>query len=157
SGRIEDAELLTGRGRYVADIQLPGIAVAAFVRSPHANARIRSVDVTAARRAPGVLAVLTGADMEAAGVRNIARPSPQKGRGGAPLVTPPRPSLARTQVRHVGDPVALVVAETSAQALDAAELVVVDYEALPAVTDAREAVKPGAPQVWPEAPGNMAL
>ncbi|HLJ19537.1 MAG TPA: xanthine dehydrogenase family protein molybdopterin-binding subunit, partial [Stellaceae bacterium] len=157
SGRVEDAELLTGQGRYVGDIRLPGISVAAFVRSPHANARIRSVDVEAARCAPGVLALLTGADLEAAGVRNISRPPPQKGRGGATLVMPDRPALARTHARHVGDPVVLVVAETRAQAMDAAELVSVDYEELPAVTDAREAVKPGAPQVWPEAPGNLAL
>ncbi|HKX10227.1 MAG TPA: xanthine dehydrogenase family protein molybdopterin-binding subunit [Stellaceae bacterium] len=157
SGRVEDPELLTGQGRYVGDIRLPGLTVAAFVRSPHANARIRSVEVAAARRAPGVLAVLTGADMEAAGVRDISRPMPQKGRGGAPMATPPRPSLAHTHVRHVGDPVALVVAETQAQALDAAELISVEYEELPAVTDAREAVKPNAPQVWPEAPGNIAL
>ncbi len=146
-----------GRGRYVGDIRLPGLAVAAFVRSPHANARIRSVDAEAARRAPGVLAVLTGADMEAAGIRNISRPPPQKGRGGTALVVPARPALARTQVRHVGDPVAVVVAESMTQALDAAELVSVDYEELPTVTDARAALAPGAPQVWPEAPGNLAL
>jgi aerobic carbon-monoxide dehydrogenase large subunit len=157
SGRVEDAELLTGQGRYVGDIRLPGLSVATFVRSPHANARIRSVDLAAARRAPGVLAVLTGADMEAAGVRNISRPPPQKGRGGASLVVPARPALAHMHVRHVGDPVVLVVAESRAQALDAAELISVDYEELPAVTDARAAVAPGAPQVWPEATGNLAL
>ena len=157
SGRVEDAELLTGQGRYVGDLRIPGISVAAFVRSPHANARIRSVDVEAARRAPGVLAVLTGADLEAAGIGNVSRPPPMKGRGGGTLVIPTRPSLARSQVRHVGDPVVLVVAETQAQALDAAELIVVDYEELPAVTDAREALKSGAPQVWPEAAGNLAL
>ena len=157
SGRVEDAELLTGQGRYVGDIRLPGLTVATFVRSPHANACIRSVDVSAARRAPGVLAVLTGADMEAEGVGNVSRPPPQKGRGGAALVVPARPALARAQVRHVGDPVAVVVAESMAEALDGAELVSVDYDELPAVTDARAALAPGAPQVWPEAPGNVAL
>ena len=157
AGRVEDAELLTGQGRYVGDIRRPGLTIATFVRSPHANARIRSVDVAAARRAPGVLAVLTGADMEAAKIGNVSRPPPMKGRGGSALVVPTRPALARTLVRHVGDPVALVVAETRAQALDAAELVSVDYEELPAVTDARDAAKAGAPQVWPEAPGNLAL
>ncbi|HKF73169.1 MAG TPA: xanthine dehydrogenase family protein molybdopterin-binding subunit [Stellaceae bacterium] len=157
SGRVEDAALLMGQGRYVGDIRLPRLSVATFVRSPHASARIRSVDVEAARRAPGVLALLTSADMEAAGIRNISRPPPQKGRGGAALVGPARPALAGTHVRHVGDPVALVVAESQAQALDAAELVSVDYEELPAVVDARAAVKPGAPQVWPEASGNLAL
>ena len=157
AGRVEDPELLTGQGRYVGDIRLPGLTVAGFVRSPHAHARIRSIDVQAALHAPGVLAVLTGADMDAAMIGNISRPPPQKGRGGSTLVAPARPSLARTEVRHVGDPVALVVAESQAQALDAVELISVDYEELPAVTDAREAVKAGAPQVWPAASGNVAL
>jgi aerobic carbon-monoxide dehydrogenase large subunit len=156
-GRVEDAELLTGRGRYLADRRMDRLAAAVFVRSPHGAARIRSIDIEAARRAPGVLAVLTGADKEVAKLGNISRPIPQQGRGGAPLVVPHRPALARDRVRHVGDCVALVVAETSAQALDAAELVEVDYEALPAVTDARDAVKPEAPQLWPEAAGNVAL
>src|SRR5438874_8991817 len=88
SGRVEDAPLLTGQGCYVGDITLPGLSVAAFVRSPHANADIRSVDVEAARRAPGVLTVLTGADLDAAGVGNVSRPPPQKGRGGPNLVMP---------------------------------------------------------------------
>jgi aerobic carbon-monoxide dehydrogenase large subunit len=156
-GRVEDAALLTGRGRYLADLRRERMGVAVFVRSPHGSARIGSVDSGAARDAPGVLAVLTGAEMAAARLGNISRPIPQKGRGGAPLIVPHRPALAHDLVRHVGDPVALVVAETAAQAMDAAELVAIDYEPLPAVTGAREAVKPMAPQLWPEAPGNIAL
>ncbi|HXP74508.1 MAG TPA: xanthine dehydrogenase family protein molybdopterin-binding subunit, partial [Stellaceae bacterium] len=156
-GRVEDAELLTGRGRFLADLRMGRMAAAVFVRSPHGFARIRSIDTAEARRAPGVLAVLTGTDTGMDKLGNISRPIPQKGRGGAPLIVPHRPVLARDLVRHVGDPVALVVAETVAQANDAVELVAVDYEALPAVTDAREAVKPGAPQLWPEAPSNVAL
>jgi carbon-monoxide dehydrogenase large subunit len=156
-GRVEDAVLLTGRGRYLADLRRERMAVAVFVRSPHGYARIRSVDSGTAQDAPGVLLVLTGADVAAAKLGNISRPIPQKSRGGAPLIVPHRPALAHDLVRHVGDPVALVVAENLAQAMDAAELVAVDYEPLPAVTDVREAVKPGAPQLWPEAPGNIAL
>jgi carbon-monoxide dehydrogenase large subunit len=156
-GRVEDAELLTGRGRYLADLQMERMAAGVFVRSPHGAARIRSIDTTLARGAPGVVAVLTGADAELQKLGNISRPIPQTGRDGVPLIVPQRPVLARELVRHVGDPVALVVAETLAQATDAAELVAVDYEALPAVTDVREAAKPEAPQLWPEAPGNVAL
>jgi len=156
-GRVEDAALLTGRGRYLADLRRERMAAAIFVRSPHGSARIGSVDSGAARDAPGVLAVLTDAEMAAVRLGNISRPIPQKGRGGTPLIVPNRPALAHDLVRHVGDPVALVVAETTAQAMDAAELVAIDYEPLPAVTDAREAVKPEAPQLWPEASGNIAL
>ena len=156
-GRVEDAALLTGQGRFLADLRMERMAAAVFVRSPHGSARIRSIDTAEARRAPGVLAVLTGTDPGMDTLGNISRPIPQRGRGGAPLIVPHRPALARGHVRHVGDPVALVIAETVTQATDAAELVAVDYEALPAVTDAREAVKPGAPQLWPEAPGNVAL
>jgi carbon-monoxide dehydrogenase large subunit len=156
-GRVEDVELLTGRGRYLPDLRMERMAAGVFVRSPHGAARIRSIDTTSARGAPGVVAVLTGADAELQKLGNISRPIPQTGRAGAPLIVPQRPVLARELVRHVGDPVALVVAETLAQATDAAELVVVDYEALPAVTDVREAVTPEAPQLWPEAPGNVAL
>jgi len=156
-GRVEDATLLTGRGRYVADLRMERMAFAIFVRSPHGCARIRSVDSAAARAAPGVLSVFTGADLRAAMLGNISQPIPQRGRGGAPVVVPHRPVLAHDLVRHVGDAVAVVVAETAAQATDAAELVAVDYEPLSAVTDVREAIKPGAPQLWPEAPGNIAL
>jgi aerobic carbon-monoxide dehydrogenase large subunit len=155
SPRIEDAALLRGEGRFAADAQQPGQAAAWFVRSPHAFARIRSVDTGAAAAAPGVLAVLTSADI--VGTGSVARPVPQTGLDGAPLKVPHRPALAGERVLHAGEPVALVVAETRAQAQDAAELVEVEYEELASVTDLRAAVASGAPQLFPEAPGNIAL
>ncbi len=156
-GRIEDAALLRGAGRFAADAPVPGEAQAAFVRSPHASARIRGVDPSAALAAPGVLAVLAAPDIAALGAGSIARAMPQTGRDGAPLKIPHRPALAGARALHAGEPVALVVAETRAQAQDAAELVAVDYEPLPSVTDLRAAVAPGAPLLFPEAPGNIAL
>jgi carbon-monoxide dehydrogenase large subunit len=125
------------------------------VRSPHAAARIGSVDTAAASAAPGVLAVLTAADTRAVG--NLARPRPVDGRGGAKMILSKWPALADERVVHVGQPVAMVVAETPAQAADAAELIAVDYEETPAVAEVRDADAAGAPQVWPEAPGNLAL
>ena len=154
-GRVEDAELLSGRGNYLGDLRLPRMATACFVRSPHAHAAIRSIRVEAARAAPGVLAVLTAADM--AGIGNLSRPMPLAGRGGTTLVAPMRPALAGERVRHAGEAVALVVAEDQNAALDATELVEVDYDPLPSVTDLREAAAPEAPQLWPSAPGNLAL
>jgi carbon-monoxide dehydrogenase large subunit len=156
-GRVEDEALLRGRGRYVDDVPEEGAAAAVFVRSPHAFAEIRRIDTGEAEAQPGVLAVLTSADMEAAGFTTLSRPIPATGRGGAKLVVPPWPALAAGRAVHVGQPVAMVVAETLAQAQDAAELVVVDYEELRPVVDVRDAVKPGAPQVFPEAPGNLAV
>ena len=153
--RVEDDPLVRGLGRYADDIDRQGKAFAAFVRSPHASARIRSIDTAAARGAPGVIAVLTGADM--AGLGNIGRHPPLNGRGGKALVMPIRPALAGERATHAGEPVAMVVADTVLAALDAAELVEVDYETLPAVIDLREAARPGAPQVWPDAPGNVAI
>ncbi len=153
--RVEDDVLVRGRGRYVADAPLPNQAYAYFVRSPHAFARIISVDVTAASRAPDVVGVLTSKDMD--GVGSIGRHPPLPGRGGKALVMPHRPALAAERVMHVGEPVAMVVAETAAGAQDAAELVTVEYEALTPVVDAREALRDGAPQLWPEAPGNLAV
>jgi carbon-monoxide dehydrogenase large subunit len=156
-GRVEDPALLTGRGRFAADLRLPDQAVGVFVRSPHAAARIRAVDAAAAAEVSGVLAVLTAADMTAAGVGSVAQVRPFPGRDGTLLKNPHRPALAGDRVRHVGEAVALVVAETEAAALDGAELVVVDYAPEPAVVDARAAVAPGAPQLWPEVPGNIAI
>jgi carbon-monoxide dehydrogenase large subunit len=153
-GRIEDEALLRGRGRYAADAAAPGEAFGAFVRSPHAAARIARVDKGAAAAAPGVLAVLTAADVAPG---SVARAVPQTGRDGAPLKSPHRLALARERALHAGEPVALVVAATRAEAQDAAELVEVEYEPLPSVTDVRAAVAPGAPQLFPEAPGNVAL
>jgi carbon-monoxide dehydrogenase large subunit len=153
--RVEDDVLLRGGGRYIADAPRPNQAYAYFVRSPHACARIVGVDTAAARNAPGIVGVLTGGDVE--GLGSIGRHPPLAGRGGKPLIMPHRPALAATRVMHVGEPVAMVVGESAAAAQDAAELVAVDYEVLPAVTDARAALSSGAPQVWPEAPGNLAI
>jgi carbon-monoxide dehydrogenase large subunit len=153
--RVEDDVLVRGNGRYAADLPLPQQAYAHFVRSPHAFARIVSVDVTAARGAAGVLDVVTAADME--GIASLSRHPPLAGRVGKPLIVPPRPALAAKRAMHIGEPVAMVVAETAAAAQDAAELVSVEYEPLTPVIDAREALAAGAPQVWPQAPGNLAI
>src|SRR5262249_15183279 len=128
-----------------------------FVRSTHAHAKILSVDIASAQAAEGVLAVLTAADMNRAGVGRISRHPPVIGRNGAPLIEPPRFALADDRVMHVGEPVALVVATSAALAEDAAERVNVDYEELTPVIDARDAMVPGAPQLWQQAPGNLAI
>src|SRR5229473_2091520 len=145
--RLEDGPLVRGLGRYADDAPMAGQAQAYFVRSPHAFADIRSIDTTAAKAVPGVLCVLTAADME--GIGNLSQHPPLAGRGGAKLIVPHRPALAGKTVRHVGEAVAVVIAQTLTAAQDAAELVAVDY--------LREAVREGAPQVWPEAPGNIAV
>lgn len=155
--RIEDDALLRGRGRFIADAVSEGQAYGFFVRSPRAHARIVSIDVETARRAPGVLAVLTAADMEAAGIGGVSWHPPIKGRGGANVVEPLRPALATDRVLHVGQPVALVVASSASVAQDAAESVAVDYEPLEPVIGVARAVAPDAPRLWPEAPGNVAL
>src|SRR5215831_5202937 len=155
--RIEDDYLVRGAGRFVADTPEPGQAYAAFVRSPHACARILSIEFTEARCLRGVTAILTAKDMEAAGVGNVGRHAPLSGRGGKRLVMPNRPALARERVMHIGEPVAMVIADTALAALDAAERVIVEYEEITPVIDVRDAVKPDAPQLWPEAPGNVAV
>lgn len=157
SARVEDERLVRGQGRFANDSCLPGQAAAVFVRSPHAHARISAIEVEAARKSPGVIAVLAGGDMDAAGIRSISVPPPLSGRGGRKLIVPLRPALARDRVLHVGQPVLLVVAESAAAAEDAAERAVIEYEELPAVTAAVAALKPEAPQLWPEAPGNIAI
>jgi aerobic carbon-monoxide dehydrogenase large subunit len=153
--RLEDDPLVRGLGRYAADVPLPGQAQAYFVRSPHAFADIRSIDTAAAKAAPGVVGVLTAADLD--GIGNVSQHPPLAGRGGQKLIVPHRPALAGTIVRHVGEAVAVVIAETLAAAQDAAELVTVEYEERTPVVDLREAVREGAVQVWPEAPGNIAV
>ena len=155
--RIEDDYLVRGAGRFVADAPEDGQTYAAFVRSPHACARIVSIDVTEAKGGRGVVAVLTARDMDAAGVGNVGRHAPLSGRGGNKLIMPIRPALARDRVMHVGEPVAIVIAETALAAQDAAESVAVEYEEIKPVIDVRDAVKPDAPQLWPEAPGNIAV
>ena len=154
--RVEDDALVRGRGHFVDDPLLPNQAYAAFVRSPHAHARVLAVRTDAARAAKQVLAVLTAADMKAAGVTSVSRHPPVVGRGGAKMIMPFRPALAGDKVMHGGDPVAMVVAETRAAAQDAAELVAVDYEELPAVIDL-EAAMNGKTQLYPEAPGNLCV
>jgi aerobic carbon-monoxide dehydrogenase large subunit len=153
--RVEDEPLVRGRGRYIADAPLPHQAHAYFVRSPHAFARILSVDIAEAAKAHGVIGVLTAKDME--GVGNLGRHPPVPGRGGKTLILPHRPALAGERVMHVGEPVAMVVAETHAAAVDAGELVKVEYDEMTPVIDARAALAPGAPQIWPQAPGNIAV
>jgi aerobic carbon-monoxide dehydrogenase large subunit len=155
--RVEDDALLRGLGRFVEDAPQENQAYGAFVRSPHAHARISSIDVAAARGAKGVVAVLTHEELDAAGIGSCSVHPPLVGRDGRKLVMPFRPALARDRVMHVGQPVALVVAETLAAAQDAAERVAIDYAELPAVADVRAALEPDAPQLWPEAPGNVAL
>ncbi len=155
TGRIEDDALLRGQGRFGDDVKPDGALAAYFVRSPHAFAKIEHIDVAAAKSAPGVVAVLTAADLAAAHYHTISHPHPIPGRGGKPAVSPYRPALAESRVMHVGEPVALVVAMSAAAAQDAGEKVAVDYQPLTPVTDMRAAIAPGAPQLWPEAPGNI--
>jgi len=153
--RVEDKRFLTGHGRFVADIDLPGALACALVRSPHAHAAIRRIDASAALAAPGVVAVLTGADMAADGVAPMRPLWLVRSRDGSPMAEPTRFALARETVRHVGEPVAAVVAATFAQAVDAAERLAVDYAPLSAVTDARAAQAEAAPQLHACAPGNV--
>jgi aerobic carbon-monoxide dehydrogenase large subunit len=157
SGRVEDLRLVRGAGRYSDDVRQPDQAIGVFVRSPHAHARIRRTEIDSARMSPGVIAVLTAADMKAAGVGNVSVPPPLAGRDGRKLVVPLRPALAGDRVLHVGQPVTLVVAQSQDAAEDAAALVSIDYEPLPSVTNAKAALSPGAVQLWAEAPGNVAV
>ena len=153
--RVEDNALVRGAGHFMDDPRLPNQAYAAFVRSPHAHARVLSVNVDAARKTKHVLAALTAADVKAAGIGSISRHPPVVGRGGAKMAMPFRPVLAETAM-HVGDPVALVVAESLAAALDAADQVAVDYEELTPVIDLDTAMK-AATQLHPDAPGNLCV
>ena len=153
--RFEDPRLMRGGGRYVDDIKLPGLAHGIVLRSPHAHAKIKSIDTAAAKAAPGVLCVLTAADVKAAGFGDLPSHGGLKRRDGAPMYKPRYPILAEDRVRWVGDSVAFVVAETVAQAMDAAELIAVEYDELPAVTSTAEASKPGSPRVWEDCPDNI--
>ena len=154
--RKEDRRLITGKGRYLDDIAPANALRAYLLRSPHGHAAIRSIDVAAARRVAGVHAVLTGADAEADGVKPVPCLAPVPVKPGTPAQNlPRRTALATDRVRHVGDPVALVIADSLAQAKDAAELIEVEYEILPAVSDLKAAVAQGAPVIWPDSPGNI--
>jgi carbon-monoxide dehydrogenase large subunit len=152
--RVEDARFLRGQGTYVEDMVWPGELRAVFVRAPMAHADIASIDTSAAQAAPGVHLVLTGADLDAAIDNSLgAVPIPQ--RDGSQCITPRRPLLASGRVRHVGEAVAAVIADTLEQARDAAELIEVDYTERAAVTSTAGALQPGAPLVHDEAAGNL--
>ncbi len=153
--RFEDVRLLTGRGRYQGDVNFPGQVHMVVLRSPHPHARIRGIDARAALAASGIVAVLTGADLAKDKLGTMRMTLKRKRPDGSPMFTSPHLGLSPERVRYIGDPVGLVIAETLAQAKDAAELVDVDYEPLPAVTGTADAVKPGAPPVWDECPDNI--
>jgi carbon-monoxide dehydrogenase large subunit len=155
--RREDARFVTGSGAYLDDLKFEGLAHAVVLRSPHAHATIRSIDATAARRVPGVLAVLTAADADSDGLKPLRPYAEANVQTGQPFAFVPQPLLASDRARFAGEPVALIVAETPAQALDAAELVEIDYEALAAVTTAEAARAAGASQLAAEIPGNICL
>jgi carbon-monoxide dehydrogenase large subunit len=155
--RKEDDTLVRGKGKYTDDFNLPGQAYAWMVRSSHAHGMIRAIDTEAAKTMPGVLGVWTGADLAQAQYAPFVCGVPLKNRDGTPLLQTNRAALMTDKVRYVGDPVAFVVAATLAQARDAAEAVVVDIDPLPAVTDAEEATRPGAPQLYDHIPHNVAL
>lgn len=155
--RKEDDTLVRGKGKYTDDFNLPGQAYAWIVRSSHAHGLIRGIDTSVARDMPGVLGIWTGTDLAAAGYTPIRCSLPMKNADGSPLLQTDRMALAIDKVRFVGDPVACVVATTLAQARDAAEAVSLDIEPLPAVTEAADAVKPGAPQLYDHIPANTAL
>ena len=155
--RVEDPKLLRGQGRYTDDFSVPGQAYAVVVRSRHAHGTIRRIDTAAARAMPGVLAVYTAADLAAAGANPIKCGMVVNGRDGKPWNTPPRPVLAAERVRFVGEAVACVVAQTQAQAKDAAEAVVLEIDPLPAAPKVADALAPGAEQIHPTVPGNVAV
>jgi carbon-monoxide dehydrogenase large subunit len=157
TGRVEDHRLVTGTGKYLADWSLPGQLYACFVRSDRAHAEIVSVNADKALKHPGVKRVYTGADAIAAGYTQYFVIVNYPGRGGNHIIKPPRPVLAARKVRHVGDALAMVVADSAQAAQDAAELVEVDYRDLPAVVNAEAALASGAPQLHEEAPGNQAF
>ncbi len=156
-GRVEDARLVTGSGKYAADWSLPGQLYAHFVRSDHANADIVSIDAAAALKRPGVKAVLTGEDAVRAGYVKAPNALAFPGKNGMKALAPNRPALAHGRVHFVGEAVAIVVAETALTAHDAADLVVVDYRERPPVTNPEDALAPGAPQIHDGVPGNCAF
>jgi carbon-monoxide dehydrogenase large subunit len=153
--RVEDPRLLRGEGRFLSDRRVAGEVHLVLVRSPHANARIVRIDTAVAASAPGVLGAFTVDDLIHDGLRPTAVTLQRRRPDGTPMFWRPHPGLARGQVRHVGDPVVAVVAGTLAQARDAADQVIVEYDAQPAVTDGASATAPGAPAVWQECPDNI--
>jgi aerobic carbon-monoxide dehydrogenase large subunit len=155
--RFEDPRLVRGGGRYIDDVVYPGMAYGVVLRSPHGHAKILSVKTDSAKAAPGVLAVITAADWKKAGLGELPSHAGLKRRDGSPMFKAAYPVLAEDRVRWVGDPVAFVVAETAAQAADAAEMIAVDYEPLPAVVSTAKATEPGAAKVWDGCPDNISF
>ena len=155
--RVEDARLLTGQGRYTADIDLDGQAFGHVLRSPHAHARIDGIDLNGASDMPGVLSIHTAADIRQAELGSIKCLAPATQPDGSIQPLPPHPVLAEGKVRHVGDPVAFIVAETAEQARDAADAILVDYDPLPAAADPMVAIGAGAASIHDEAPGNISF
>jgi len=153
--RVEDPRLLKGAGRYTDDIVLPGMLHGFVLRSPYAAARIVGIDTAAAASAPGVRAIYTGEDLAADGIGTLPCAAPVQNKDGSDMASPPHPALATGAVRHVGDPIAFVVADTIQHASDAAELIDVTYDMLPATTDLATAMDPGSPAVWPDVPNNL--
>src|SRR5438874_4235864 len=155
--REEDLRLLRGKGRYVDDVREPNEARGYVLRSPHAHARIAEIDTRRAGFLPGVLAILPGEDLRRRGLGTLMPQVRRRRRNGAPAFVCPQPLLARDRVRYVGDPVAFIVAETLDQAKDAAELIDISYEPLPAAISAESALAADAPSVWDENPGKEAV
>src|SRR5215467_13833723 len=153
--RKEDRRFLLGKGQYTDDITLPNQSYAVFVRSIHAHAKLGKIDTAAAKAAPGVLGVFTGADIAADQLGPLPCGWLIKSKDGSNMIEPPHPALAQGKVRHVGDPIAMVVATSKAAARAAAGLVDITYDALPAIGLVADAVKPGAPVVHDEAPNNL--
>ncbi len=153
--RVEDRRLLQGNGSYTDDVSVPGTVHGVVLRSPHAAAKITRLDTTAAQALPGVLAVYTYADLKADKIGDVPCLVSLDNRDGSKQISPPHPALANGAVRHVGDPVAFIVAETHQAARDAAEAVQVDYDIQPSITDLAVATEPGAPQVWANAKNNV--
>src|SRR5206468_7404770 len=148
--RKEDVRFLTGAGQYTDDVTFAHQTCGYFLRSPHAHAKIRSIDTAKAKAAPGVVAIFTGADLT--GVNGLPCGWLITGTDGKPMNEPPHPVLAQGKVRYAGDPVALVIAESIDQAKDAAEQIVVDYDVLPAVVNPVDALQAGAPPIHEQAP-----
>src|ERR1700733_9449447 len=153
--RKEDSRFLNGRGNYTDDINRPGQLHAYLKRSDRPHAKINSIDTAAAAKAPGVVAVFTGADMAADNIGGLPCGWQIHNKDGSPMAEPPHPVLATGKVRHVGDPVAVVIAETKQQAKAAAELLPIDFSGLSAVVTVTAAAAPGAPRVHDDVPGNV--
>src|SRR5689334_7612846 len=153
--RKEDKRFITGKGRYTDDIRLHGMTYAQFIRSPHAHAKVKSIDSSAALKMPGVVAVLTGRELVDDKIGNLICGWMIHSKDGTPMKMGAWPAMAPDTVRFVGQAVAVVIAETKNLAEDAAEAVTVTYDELPAIADIRAAIAPGAPQLHPEAPGNV--